>query len=189
MIKRLIVILIIIIGTLGYVAYQNSILNNHLSSKSESESLLTKLPDTQFKTLQNEDLRLHDLYVESNLKLLVVHFWGTWCGPCEAELPDLLDFIKKFENRSDIKFLLVAVNDDLVKVRKHIAQLSPTKATWLLDNENLHRDLFGTTRVPETFVFSSDKVSVRKYVGPQEWKNSSYFQSFDEFLLLSHRKM
>jgi cytochrome c biogenesis protein CcmG, thiol:disulfide interchange protein DsbE len=116
---------------------------------------------------------------------------GTWCAPCEAELPDLLALIKRYEDRPGVKFLLVATNDEVFKVQKHLKTLAIPKSSiyWLIDNKNVHRDQYGTTRVPETFVFSSDKTTLRKYVGPQEWNKTMFFQSFDEFLQISDRKL
>ena len=153
--------------------------------------MLAKLPTAEFETLDGAPYNLDDLFINERIELLVVHYWGTWCGPCEAELPELLSFINRFEGAPGVKFLLVAVNDDLIKIKKHLKTLTMPKASliWLLDNKNIHRDTFGTTRVPETYVFSSDKVTLRKYVGPQEWNKPSFFRNFDEFRQISQRKL
>ena len=146
------------------------------------------MPNASFETLEGEQFNLSDLKSD----LVVVHYWATWCAPCEAELPELLKFIDTFKDKPGVKFLLVAVNDDLMKVKKHLkAQTIPKEAsiTWLMDNGNVYRDIFGTSRVPETYVFSSDKMTLKKYVGPQEWNNPMFFQTFDEFLQISTRKL
>jgi thiol-disulfide isomerase/thioredoxin len=122
----------------------------------------------------------------------MVHFWGTWCAPCEAELPELLRLINRFERQPNVKFLLVATNDEVVAIKKHLKTLKlPEMGSvhWLIDNKNVHRDAFGTTRVPETYVFSSDKTTLRKFVGPQEWNKTMFFQTFDELLQISTKKL
>jgi len=189
MLNRILIILIIIAATVAYSIYQKKSLETQLVST--PTAVLAKLPQGIFQTLDGGPFDVHEFYEKEQVGLLVVHYWGTWCGPCEAELPELLAFIKRFEGRPEVKFLLVAVNDEVVKVKKHLKSLGIPKAsiTWLLDNANIHRDTYGTTRVPETYVFSSDKTNLRKYVGPQEWNKTMFFQTFDEFLQISSRKL
>jgi thiol-disulfide isomerase/thioredoxin len=154
--------------------------------------VLAKIPSSEFTTLEGAPFKIDEFYESQRPGLVVVHYWGTWCAPCEAELPELMSFIKRFESRSDMKFLLVAVNDEALKVTKHLKTLPiPSKASiyWLLDNKNVHRDIFGTTRVPETYVFSSDKSTLRKFVGPQEWNKTMFFQTFDELLQMSATRL
>jgi cytochrome c biogenesis protein CcmG/thiol:disulfide interchange protein DsbE len=189
MLNRIIAILVVIAATVGYAVYQKRSLATQLVT--QPEAILAKLPQGIFETLDGKPFDAHQIFANERVGLLVVHYWGTWCGPCEAELPELLTFIKRFEGRSDVKFLLVAVNDEKVKIEKHLKTLVIPKAaiTWLMDNRNIHRDVYGTTRVPETYVFSSDKTTLRKYVGPQEWNKPMFFQSFDEFIQISSNKL
>jgi cytochrome c biogenesis protein CcmG/thiol:disulfide interchange protein DsbE len=189
---RVAAILSVIAITVVYTFWQKKSLELQLVPSSKSEAVLAKLPASSFETLDGKPFVLHDLYQDGSLKLLVVHYWGTWCAPCEAELPELLKFIDTFKDKPGVKFLLVAVNDDLMKVQKHLkTKLIPkdTPIVWLMDNNNVHKEIFGTIRVPETFVFSSDKMTLKKYVGPQEWNKTMFFQTFDELLQISTHKL
>jgi len=189
MFKRILVILLLIAATFGYSLYQKKTLNKQLAS--HTDAILSKAPESVFETLEGEPLDLHAFYAKESPELVVVHFWGTWCAPCEAEFPQLLKFMKRFENRQGVKFLLVAVNDEVHKVKKHLKSAGIPKAaiTWLIDNKNIHRDIFGTTRVPETYVFASDMTTLRKYMGPQEWNKTMFFQTFDDFIQISTHKL
>ena len=192
MIYRILAIIIIIASTIGYSHYQKNSLNFQLASENSTESVLSTSPDAQFETLDGSPFKLSDLFRDQRVDLLMVHFWGTWCGPCEAELPELLRLINRFDGQPNVKFLLVATNDEVIAVKKHLKSLKiPEMASvyWLVDNKNVHRDAFGTTRVPETYVFSSDKTTLRKFVGPQEWNKTMFFQTFDELLQISTRKL
>jgi cytochrome c biogenesis protein CcmG, thiol:disulfide interchange protein DsbE len=185
---RIVAILSVIAITVVYSFWSKKSLESQLVSSSQSVAVLAKLPDASFETLEGQPFNLS----EQQYDLLVVHYWGTWCAPCEAELPELLKFINTFKDKPGVKFLLVAVNDEIMKVRKHLkSQPIPKDApiTWLMDNRNVHKDIFGTIRVPETFVFSSDTTTLKKYVGPQDWNKPMFFQTFDEFLQISTRKL
>jgi len=192
MLNRLIVIFVLIALTGVYAIYKRDSLESQLVSDTKSETVLAKLPAGTFSTLDNKPYSLDDLFQNNPPQLLVVHFWGTWCAPCEAELPALLAFIKRFEGQPGVKFILVAVNDEIVKVKKHLVKMGVPESpsmVWILDNTNIHRNSYGTTRVPETYVFSSDKTTIRKFIGPQKWENPEFNQQFDEFLQISTRKL
>ena len=192
MIYRILAIILIILATVGYAIYSKKSLEGQIVSDSQGEAVLARLPSAEFTDLEGAAFKVDELFEKERVELLIVHYWGTWCAPCEAELPELLTFIKRFEGQSGVKFLLVATNDEALKVKKHLKTLAiPAKASlhWLLDNKNVHRELFGTTRVPETYVFSSDKTTLRKFVGSQEWNKTMFFQTFDEFLQISTRKL
>jgi cytochrome c biogenesis protein CcmG, thiol:disulfide interchange protein DsbE len=192
MIYRIIFIIAIISGTIGYSAYLKNSLKSQLVSENVGEAVLNKLPMSEFTTLDNLPFNVDELYKNERVDLLMLHYWGTWCGPCEAELPDLLELIKRFEGQPNVKFLLVAANDEAIKVKKYLKTLTiPENASiyWLLDNKQVHREVYGTTRVPETYVFSSDKTTLRKFIGPQEWNKPLFFQTFYELVQISTRKL
>lgn len=43
-------------------------------------------------------------------KIGVVHFWGTWCGPCVAEMPELQKFYDAY--KGDTAVVLVTISND-----------------------------------------------------------------------------
>jgi len=47
----------------------------------------------------------------------VVNFWATWCGPCEAEMPELTEFYDEFSPRGVEFFSLSVDHPDTVEDR------------------------------------------------------------------------
>ncbi|HKG08119.1 MAG TPA: redoxin domain-containing protein [Pedobacter sp.] len=66
-------------------------------------------PDFKLKDLANNEKVLKDY----SGKWMVVDFWGTWCGPCIAELPEINAFNKELEQgkHPGAAFLSIACKD------------------------------------------------------------------------------
>lgn len=144
----------------------------------DNELVLKTLPD--FNTIEipsGNTINTYD-YLKGSTGLFV-HIWGTWCAPCEKEMPDFLKYADSLKDRG-IKFLLVAVNDDEVKIKKFMARFTlPKNVMIVLDKQNIVLDLFGTLKVPETFLFDIKGKHLNKFVGPQEWLQESYQTRLD----------
>lgn len=41
-------------------------------------------------------------------KVIVLHFWGTWCPPCREEYPEFAKLAEKYASSSDVKILSVS---------------------------------------------------------------------------------
>lgn len=74
-------------------------------------------------------------------KWMLIDFWGTWCGPCRAEHPDLEKFHKQIRKRSDILLLTVACRDKEEKVTAYMRQYKYSFPVAMADKEieNLYR--------------------------------------------------
>lgn len=44
-------------------------------------------------------------------KVRVLHFWGSWCGPCRHEMPDLQRLHESLRDRDDVVFVLLQVRE------------------------------------------------------------------------------
>ncbi|MBX7169911.1 MAG: redoxin domain-containing protein [Pyrinomonadaceae bacterium] len=51
-------------------------------------------------------------------KVAVINFWGTWCAPCVAEMPDFQKLVDKYKNDKDVVILTMDSNDELADVKK-----------------------------------------------------------------------
>ncbi len=44
-------------------------------------------------------------------KVLVLHFWGAWCGPCRREMPHLQKLVEGLKGQTEIAFVLLQVRE------------------------------------------------------------------------------
>ncbi|WP_207534822.1 TlpA family protein disulfide reductase [Desertivirga arenae] len=91
--------------------YQKNFPDNSFSTflSERMISSWTDAPDFTLKDLKGEEHSLKDF----KNKWLVLDFWGTWCGPCRQEMPDLNKFnlaIKEGKH-PDVNFLSIACSD------------------------------------------------------------------------------
>jgi thiol-disulfide isomerase/thioredoxin len=50
-------------------------------------------------------------------KVLVLHFWGSWCGPCRRELPDVQQLVRHMERERDVRFVFLPVREPFAVAR------------------------------------------------------------------------
>lgn len=63
--------------------------------------------DFSFKDLDGKDVKLSDL----KGKVVYMDFWASWCGPCKGEMPYAKKIKEHFQDRKDVIFLYVSIDD------------------------------------------------------------------------------
>ena len=76
------------------------------SKQAESDKEDKKFPEFSAKTVSGEDIS-SDVFKES--KLTVVNVWGSWCGPCVQEIPELQ---KLYESMKDKDVNVIGLAQD-----------------------------------------------------------------------------
>src|SRR5258707_15077086 len=74
-------------------------------------------PDFKLDTLDGKLLSLS----ASHGKVILLNFWATWCGPCRAEIPDLIELQAKYKDRLQI-IGLAFEDEDLDDLKKVVAK-------------------------------------------------------------------
>ncbi len=114
-------------------------------------------------------------------KVIVIDFWGTWCGPCLMEIPGYNRFYGEYKGKK-VEFLALAADsgtpDEVWAAAKRLKIDYPVAApTW----EEL--DLFGNIEVfPTTLIFDSNGKLVKEFMGVSPNKNAVLRQTVDQLL-------
>src|SRR6516162_10188392 len=74
-------------------------------------------PEFKVKDLQGNDLNL----ASARGKVILLNFWATWCGPCKAEIPSLVELQRQYGN--DLVVLGVSVDDPIEKLKPYATEM------------------------------------------------------------------
>jgi thiol-disulfide isomerase/thioredoxin len=100
---------------------------------------------------------------EGKGKIVLLNFWATWCGPCRAEIADLVDLQKRYADKLEI-IALATDEDDPDEVRRFVLQ-SGINYRVAMVSDQVRRDYGGINALPTSFVIDSQGRAVQKHVG------------------------
>lgn len=116
-------------------------------------------PDFQLSSLEGKPVSLAGV----RGKIVLLNFWATWCGPCRAETPDLIELQKKYKDALQIIGLAVDV-DDPGEVRKFADSFGINYPIAVAPDE-VRIQYGGITALPTSFLLDTDGRIVQKHVG------------------------
>ena len=170
--SKVLIISLVLGATLAYSLFEKRQFSE-MMNVAEDAPVLKELPDFKLTNFYTKEEISKETFKDSNGFFL--HFWGTWCAPCEAEFPEFLKFAKKFES-DNVQFILLAVNDDNGKIRKFLKRFGELPSNVIIshDKSGDSMNLFGTVKVPETYLFDKAGKNLKKFIGPQSWEMEAF---------------
>ncbi len=123
-------------------------------------------PNFDFTTISGEAGSL----IEHQGKVILLHFWASWCAPCIIEFPDLLALAEKQKENLIVLAISTDQNsDDIEKFLKKIKINIPSNVLIIQDGyKAISQDLYQTIKLPETYVIDTQQGIVEKIIGPEE---------------------
>lgn len=169
--SRIAVVLLLVAGVVLFWALQPA---------TSALALGKPVPDFSLPGETGQTVRLADF----RGKLLLINFWSTTCGPCIEEIPSLNSLQRAYGSRG---LAIVGINEDgtlqqmsedLGRFRKKV----PIEFPIAFDGDGSLADVYGTFRLPETYLVDKHGILLRKVVGSIDWSNPTVLADLEKSL-------
>ena len=71
-------------------------------------------------------------------KVVFIDVWATWCGPCISHRPRVLELAEKYKNNTDVKILLLSVDNSKDKWLSFLKKENSSKGMNLFIKNGMH---------------------------------------------------
>src|SRR6266849_6330660 len=96
-------------------------------------------------------------------KVVLLNFWATWCGPCRAEIPDLIVLQQKYKDQ--LQIIGLTVDDDDTSMIKQVVAESHINYPVAMSSPEVRLQYGGITALPTSFVLDALGRIVQKHEG------------------------
>ncbi|MGB9067019.1 MAG: cytochrome c biogenesis protein CcdA [Candidatus Acidiferrales bacterium] len=142
--------------------------DNGAAAGGAESSNLSPEPDVTFKDLTGKGVPLSSF----KGRVVLLNFWGTWCEPCQHEIPLLIDIQNKYASKG---FTLVgaATNDEDATVDKFIhnsefdvgGQEVKMNYPVVMNSDDNVAKFGGILGMPTTYLITRDGKIAKRYIG------------------------
>lgn len=116
-------------------------------------------------------------FKELNDKPVFVNLWATWCPPCIAELPGIIDLYENYKD--DVNFVL-ASNENPQKLKEYIKKKGYPENVFFI-NSTLPGDFYSKS-IPATFIIDNNGHVVLSKKGAARWNSGKVENILDELI-------
>jgi thiol-disulfide isomerase/thioredoxin len=116
------------------------------------------------------DFAAPDLFSNTSIKLsdfdgdvILVNFWASWCGPCQVEIPGLIELHHRYKDKG-VTVIGIAMDDTEDDARQAARQLGIDYPV-VRGSDALTRRFGGIMGFPTTFILDRHRVPVVSYPG------------------------
>ena len=96
-------------------------------------------------------------------KVVLLNFWATWCGPCRAEIPDLIALQQKYKDQ--LQIIGLTVDDDDVSFIKQVVARTRINYPVAMTTSEVRVQYGGVAALPTSFLLDTQGRVVQKHEG------------------------
>ena len=116
--------------------------------------------DFKLKDMNGVDVRLDSF----KGKVILINFWATWCGPCKAEIPSLVELQEKYGD--DLVVLGFSVDDPAEKMKPYAEEYKVNYPLLVGNGREDVQNAFGPLLgIPVTVFIGRDGIIAKKHTG------------------------
>ena len=115
-------------------------------------------PELKITSLDGKPLTLASLHG----KVIFLNFWATWCGPCRAEIPDLIALQDRYKDR--LQIIGLNVDDEEADIKQYADEMHINYPVAMTSND-IRIQYGGIPALPTSFVLDTEGRVVQKHVG------------------------
>ena len=144
-----------------------------------------KAPDFTLRTVQGDLFNLSDY----KGKVVLLNFWGTWCGPCRREIPDFNKLHDKYQ-KDGLEIVGITITSGSPKNIYNFMKEWDIEYTVLTDIEDYETQrvtaYYGRaigqpiTGLPTTLIIDRGGYIVKGYIGPRN--EEIFYQDLKPYL-------
>jgi thiol-disulfide isomerase/thioredoxin len=116
-------------------------------------------------------------------KVVFLNFWGTWCPPCRAEIPAIIELDKELPD-NDFIVIGIALERDVNNAMQNVAKFAKAKGIEyinILDSQQLLAAAYGGIRgVPTTYIIDKKSNIGETLIGART--KDAFLNSIKKFL-------
>jgi thiol-disulfide isomerase/thioredoxin len=100
-------------------------------------------------------------------KVVLVHFWATWCPPCREELPGLLALADELRASGRFELHAISVDDDWSTIEKYFDGVVP--GTVVRSRDPAAHKRYGVSTLPDTYLVGTDGRLIQRFGSSRDW--------------------
>jgi thiol-disulfide isomerase/thioredoxin len=101
---------------------------------------------------------------------VLLHFWGTWCGPCKDELPGLLELGEDLERSGKARLVALSLDRDWQPVKAFFGAAVPRAVVRAGAGDAAKA--FDVAALPDTYLLHADGSLRGRFGGARDWRSN-----------------
>ncbi|MFA5353317.1 MAG: TlpA disulfide reductase family protein [Thermodesulfovibrionales bacterium] len=125
-------------------------------------------PDFSLSTLDGKKVTLSSM----KGKVVLLHFWASWCPPCKKELPSLVSLHREMQEKG-LVVLAVSIDRSESALRSYMTENSLPFTVLYDRNKEVAFNGYPVPGLPTTYLIDRNGAISRRIVGKRDWTSSA----------------